>query len=146
MGFPETGIGIYPGLGGTQRTTRIVGKELAKYLIFTGKVLSPEEAQAIGVVDYIVEPNEIDRKIHAMADLWEFSSRKEREHKDLPEDWKRIQRLFADDHIEGWLSGKYLKDDDLLVAKKPYPLPGHPIAHTRVAKGSLYPGHSSGKL
>jgi enoyl-CoA hydratase/3-hydroxyacyl-CoA dehydrogenase len=117
MGFPETGIGIYPGLGGTQRTSRIVGKELAKYLIFTGKVLSPKDAQAIGVVNYIAEPTEIDRKIHAMADLWEFSSRKKRDHKDLPEDWKRIQTLFADDHIEDWLSGKYLEDDDPLVAR-----------------------------
>ena len=53
MGFPETGIGIYPGLGGTQRTSRIVGKELAKYLVFTGRVLSAEDARTIGVVDYI---------------------------------------------------------------------------------------------
>ena len=39
MGFPETGIGIYPGLGGTQRTSRYVGKALAKYLVFTGRLL-----------------------------------------------------------------------------------------------------------
>ncbi len=117
MGFPETGIGIYPGLGGTQRTSRIVGKELAKYLVFTGRVLSAEEARAIGVVDYIAEPNEIDRKIHAMVDLWESSSRKGRGSADLPEDWERIQGLFADEHIEDWLSGKYLEDDDPLVSK-----------------------------
>ena len=117
MGFPETGIGIYPGLGGTQRTSRIVGKELAKYLVFTGRMLSAEEARSIGVVDYIAEPNEIDRKVHAMVDLWESSSRKGRGSTDLPEDWERIKRLFADEHIEDWLNGKYLEDDDPLVAK-----------------------------
>jgi len=117
MGFPETGIGIYPGLGGTQRTSRIVGKELAKYLVFTGRVLSAEDARTIGVVDYIAEPNEIDRKIHAMVDLWESSSRKGRGSADLPEDWEQIQGLFADEHIEDWLSGKYLEDDDPLVSK-----------------------------
>jgi enoyl-CoA hydratase/3-hydroxyacyl-CoA dehydrogenase len=117
MGFPETGIGIYPGLGGTQRTSRIVGKELAKYLVFTGRMLSAEDARTIGVVDYIAEPNEIDRKIHAMVDLWESSSRKGRGSADLPENWKQIQGLFADEHIEDWLSGKYLEDDDPIVSK-----------------------------
>jgi enoyl-CoA hydratase/3-hydroxyacyl-CoA dehydrogenase len=34
--FPETGIGIFPGLGGTQRLTRRVGVGLAKWLVFTG--------------------------------------------------------------------------------------------------------------
>jgi enoyl-CoA hydratase/3-hydroxyacyl-CoA dehydrogenase len=117
MGFPETGIGIYPGLGGTQRTSRIVGKELAKYLVFTGRMLSAEEARTIGVVDYIAEPNEIDRKIHAMIDLWESSSRKGRGSADLTEDWERIRGLFADEHIEDWLNGKFLEDDDPLVSK-----------------------------
>jgi enoyl-CoA hydratase/3-hydroxyacyl-CoA dehydrogenase len=116
MGFPETGIGIYPGLGGTQRTSRIIGKELAKYLVFTGRMISAEEALAIGVVDYIAEPNEIDEKIRAVVDQWE-SFRKGRGATDLPEDWKHIQRLFTDEHIEGWLSGKYLDDGDPLVSK-----------------------------
>ena len=117
MGFPETGIGIYPGLGGTQRTSRIVGKELAKYLVFTGRMLSAEDARTIGVVDYIAEPNEIDRKIHAMVDLWESSSRKGKGSAELPDDWKQIQGLFADEHIEDWLSGKFLEDHDPLVSK-----------------------------
>jgi enoyl-CoA hydratase/3-hydroxyacyl-CoA dehydrogenase len=42
--FPETSIGIYPGLGGTQRTTRRVGRGLAKWLVLSGQTVSADEA------------------------------------------------------------------------------------------------------
>ncbi len=57
IGFPETGIGIYPGLGGTQRLPRRVGIGLAKYLILTGRVLDARTAQSIGLVDRVVGPD-----------------------------------------------------------------------------------------
>ncbi len=68
MGFPETGIGIYPGLGGTQRTTRYIGKELAKYLIFTGKVIHSETAKEMGLIEYVVPSSSLDEKIKELAD------------------------------------------------------------------------------
>ncbi len=55
MAFPETGIGIYPGLGGTQRTTRRVGKALAKWLIYTGQFLDGKTAVQIGLADKFVD-------------------------------------------------------------------------------------------
>ncbi|PCI23996.1 MAG: 3-hydroxyacyl-CoA dehydrogenase [SAR324 cluster bacterium] len=55
LAFPETGIGIYPGLGGTQRTTRLIGKGLAKYLIATGNGLGAEQALEYGLVDTIIQ-------------------------------------------------------------------------------------------
>jgi len=58
LGFPETGIGIYPGLGGTQRTQKKIGKELAKYLIYTGKMLNAEQGKQIGLIDKIVSIDE----------------------------------------------------------------------------------------
>lgn len=51
LGFPETGIGIYPGLGGTQRTPLRIGPELARFLVLTGTLLSGTEAKVIGLVD-----------------------------------------------------------------------------------------------
>ncbi len=51
LGFPETGIGIYPGLGGTQRTPLRVGPELARFLVLTGTLLSGSEAKVIGLID-----------------------------------------------------------------------------------------------
>ncbi len=117
MGFPETGIGIYPGLGGTQRTSRFIGKELAKYLIFTGRIINAEEAQRIGLIDYVFEPDEIDEKILDMIDGGTLTPRKGKEEKDLSEDWKKIKALFVDENIEDWLKGNYLESDDPLVAK-----------------------------
>jgi enoyl-CoA hydratase/3-hydroxyacyl-CoA dehydrogenase len=117
MGFPETGIGIYPGLGGTQRTSRTIGKELAKYLVFSGRIISAKDAHAVGLVDYLFEPNEIDDKIRALIDAGQMTPRKGPKTDALPEDWQRLQSLFGDDHIQAWLAGDYLNSDDPLIAK-----------------------------
>lgn len=61
--FPETGIGIYPGLGGTQRTTRRVGTGLAKWLVLTGETIGAEEAATIGLIDKVVPYDELDAAI-----------------------------------------------------------------------------------
>jgi enoyl-CoA hydratase / 3-hydroxyacyl-CoA dehydrogenase len=61
--FPETGIGIYPGLGGTQRTTRRIGKGLAKWLVLTGETIGADEAAAIGLIDTVVPYDELDAAI-----------------------------------------------------------------------------------
>ena len=54
LGQPEVTIGIPPGWGGTQRLLRIVGPAKAKEMIFTGKMLSAEEAEQIGLVNKVV--------------------------------------------------------------------------------------------
>jgi enoyl-CoA hydratase/3-hydroxyacyl-CoA dehydrogenase len=64
--FPETGIGIYPGLGGTQRTPRRVGTGLAKWLILSGHTVGADEALAIGLIDRVVPYEELDRTMAAM--------------------------------------------------------------------------------
>ena len=58
--LPETGIGIYPGLGGTQRLPRIVGGPLARRLIFTGKPLSASAAVQAGLALEVVPVAELD--------------------------------------------------------------------------------------
>ncbi len=56
IAFPETGIGIYPGLGGTQRTSRLIGESAAKYLIATGQFLNAQKAYQLGLVDAVIAP------------------------------------------------------------------------------------------
>lgn len=53
FGQPEVGLGIIPGAGGTQRLPRLVGIGKAKELIYTGRVISAEEAYAIGLVNLV---------------------------------------------------------------------------------------------
>ena len=57
FGQPETGLGITPGFGGTQRLPRIVGTKRAKEIIFTGEIIGAEEAYRIGLVNKVVSPN-----------------------------------------------------------------------------------------
>jgi len=54
FGFPEVGLGILPGLGGTQRLPRLIGPALAKELIFTGRRIGAEEAREIGLANRVV--------------------------------------------------------------------------------------------
>jgi len=105
IGFPETGIGIYPGLGGTQRTTQYIGKELAKYLIFTGKVLDAKTAASIGLVEYIVPPDEIDSKISELISSGKLLKKSIKKEVKLPENFQKIKDYFSDANIQSVLSG-----------------------------------------
>jgi len=65
--FPETGIGIYPGLGGTQRTTRLLGKGLSKYLVATGAFVNADQALQYGLIDSLVDSQSGLEEIAALS-------------------------------------------------------------------------------
>jgi enoyl-CoA hydratase len=54
FGQPETGLGIIPGAGGTQRLTRAVGKAKAMDVILTGRFLDAREAERAGLLARVV--------------------------------------------------------------------------------------------
>lgn len=54
LGLPEVGVGLLPGSGATQRLPRLVGLPQAIDLIVTGRLLSPFDAAALGIVDRLV--------------------------------------------------------------------------------------------
>lgn len=67
MGFPEVGLGIFPGFGGTQRTTQLIGKGRACELIFTGIQIGAEDAARIGLVNRAVPPRQLMAEAQQMA-------------------------------------------------------------------------------
>jgi len=69
LGQPEINLGIVPGWGGTQRLARATTLGFAKELIFTGRVVDAEEALRHGLVDLVVEPEELMGKALETARL-----------------------------------------------------------------------------
>ena len=61
--FPETSIGIYPGLGGTQRTTKICGVSAARWAILAGNWIGPKQAEDLGLITHLVEPADVEKTI-----------------------------------------------------------------------------------
>jgi len=67
FGQPEVGLGIIPGFGGTQRLSKLVGKGMAKYLILSAETINAEEALRIGLVERVVEPEELIPTVEKLA-------------------------------------------------------------------------------
>ncbi len=59
MGLPEVSLGVIPGYGGTQRLPQLVGKGKAMEMIMTAGMISAEEAKDCGLVNYVVEQEEL---------------------------------------------------------------------------------------
>lgn len=67
FGVPETTLGIFPGIGGTQVLPRILGAPLAKELIFTGRRMRAEEAKSAGLVNHLVPKGQARTKALEIA-------------------------------------------------------------------------------
>ena len=67
LGQTELNVGILPGAGGTQRLPRLVGLGKAKEMIYTGKAISAQEAEQIGLVNCVVPKSELPAKTLEMA-------------------------------------------------------------------------------
>jgi enoyl-CoA hydratase/carnithine racemase len=69
LGQPEVNLGVIPGSGGTQRLARLVGEGIAKELIFTGRLISAEEAMNIGLVNKVVPKETLLNEVQELGKL-----------------------------------------------------------------------------
>lgn len=67
IGQPEVNVGLIPGWGGTQRLPRLVGKGIAKELIFTGKMIDAQTAERIGLINKVVPPEKLMSAVEELA-------------------------------------------------------------------------------
>ena len=108
MAFPETGIGIYPGLGGTQRLSRIMGKELAKYFIFTGRPIPAPMGQKLGVVEHVVALEDMTSWLAERTVITDKYARQV----ELTSELQIIKEQFSDANVQALLEGRVMDEDD----------------------------------
>ena len=69
FGTPEINLGLIPGYGGTQRLVSLLGYGKALEMVYTGEMIGAEEAQRIGLVNHVVEAEDLKQKALDMACL-----------------------------------------------------------------------------
>jgi enoyl-CoA hydratase len=67
MGLPEVSLGVIPGYGGTQRLTQLVGRGKANEMVFTAGMINAEEALTWGLVNHVVELQDLLAKAEEIA-------------------------------------------------------------------------------
>jgi enoyl-CoA hydratase len=68
FGQPEINLGIIPGWAGTQRLPRLIGKGKAKELMFTGDMISAEQAVQLGLANQVVSQSELVATARELAE------------------------------------------------------------------------------
>ena len=119
FGLPETTLGLFPGFGGTQRLPRLIGVSKAKELIFTGKVLSADEAYQWGIVNRVVANEDLAKEVEKLACQMSingpnaislakkviFEGQGLKYPEALENERKRFEQIFTDqDHKEGLIA------------------------------------------
>jgi 3-hydroxypropionyl-coenzyme A dehydratase len=115
IGQTEVTVGIPPGWGGTQRLLRIVGPAKTKELIYTGKMITAEEAERMGLVNRVVRfsTEEEDDKTSLPAEPTAFTttSASSQEEQQQQQEKQRVNELAK-------ILNKKLMDECLSLAKE----------------------------
>lgn len=115
LGFPEAAIGIFPGLGGMFRLERYLGLNLAKYYIFTGKLIRAEEAYELGIVTKLVEPAQVDKAIREIISAGKPDKYRPRA---IPARFKEAEMIGSAENISRLLKGEKPQGVDPALAEK----------------------------
>ena len=113
--FPETGIGIYPGLGGTQRLPRMIGPELARYYLFTGSPISASEAKKLGLVAALVDRQDLEAAVRRFSEAEDVPDKYA--PRPIPESYRAVAAAFVKENVNALLDGSFDPGDDAGLAK-----------------------------
>jgi enoyl-CoA hydratase/3-hydroxyacyl-CoA dehydrogenase len=102
LGFTETGIGIFPGLGGMLRLARFTSPDLAKYYVFTGTPITAQDAHELGIVTKLVTPAKVAA---AIEELTAEGKPNKYQQRDLPEHLKPFAQACSQDNVARLFSG-----------------------------------------
>ena len=105
--FPETSIGIYPGLGGTQRATRVCGIEAARFAVLAGNFIDAPTARALGFITHLVNPTEVSDTVSMVASSGKPDDKYPGRPSDPSHPVSRMSKVFySDTNMGAILSGK----------------------------------------
>ena len=130
--FPETSIGIYPGLGGTQRTARICGLECSRYAILAGNFLDSVTAYDLGLLTHNVDPTEVDSVVSSLIGTKPDNKYPFRPANEVSKVVDFSKKFYSDTNIGALLEGEIpsgFDPDDPMVSRQVKALSrGAPIA------------------
>ncbi|MDQ7002508.1 MAG: enoyl-CoA hydratase-related protein, partial [Ghiorsea sp.] len=114
LGFPEVMLGIFPGFGGSVRSTRLIGVQHAMTMMLTGRPVPAKRARRMGLVDAAVPERQLKR-----AAVQTLAAAKA--HRVYPSAWKEkvLQSKFGRRAVAWWLR----KQTATRVNDKHYPAP-----------------------
>ena len=104
--FPETSIGIYPGLGGTQRTTRICGVNAARWAILAGNWIGPEQGEDLGLITHLVEPADVEKTIGIISDQGKPSNKYTGTPVRMSEAVQAAVEFYSDENMKSIITGQ----------------------------------------
>jgi len=117
--FPETGIGIYPGLGGTQRTPRMIGREMARWAILGRHRIDGQMAYYLGLIDELVSLGEVESTVLALAGRGKPDAKYSGAPEEITPRIGEIMRFYSDKGLPHVLSGRtpvgFDAEDELVV-------------------------------
>lgn len=113
IGFPEVKVGLFPGWGGTQRLSRVIGPALAVELICTGDAINAQKARDYGIVFDAVPPDKLmEEAVRTLAwardsGAWREARKKKRQPVGLSEDQAAFMFAVAKGQVAQKTKGQY---------------------------------------
>jgi enoyl-CoA hydratase/3-hydroxyacyl-CoA dehydrogenase len=105
--FPETSIGIYPGLGGTQRTTRVCGIEAARFAVLAGNFMDAGAASALGLITHLVDASDVTGTVREISSNGKPANKYPGKPSDPSHPVAVMSKAFySDSNMEAILSGE----------------------------------------